>query len=76
MKVKSKGTGSLRLFPYENWSHCLCTKIVFPRNRIMDIENRPVVAKGEGGWGKLSYIEWINSKVSYCIAQGTIFNIL
>ena len=47
-----------------------------------DIENRLVVAKGEGvgrgiewefevGRCKLLYIRW-----SYCIAQGTIFNIL
>ena len=56
------------------------------RNRITDIENRPVVAKGEGVGGgmewevgvsrhKLLYIEWINNKV-YCIAQRSIFNIL
>ena len=52
----------------------------------MDIENRLVVAKGErGGEGmdwefgisrcKLLYVEWMNNK-SYCIAQGTIFNVL
>ena len=42
------------------------------RNRLADIENRLVVAKGEGGgkdWEfgisrcKLLYIEWINNKV-------------
>ena len=44
------------------------------RNRLTDIANRLVVAKGEGGWGrdglgvwvnrcKLLYIEWINNKV-------------
>ena len=55
------------------------------RNRLTDIENRLVVAKGGGGmeWEfgvsrcKLVYIEWINNnKRSYCVAQGTIFNIL
>ena len=55
------------------------------KNRLIDIENRLVVAKGEQGGGrmdwefgisrcKLLYIEWI--AISYCIAQGTIFNIL
>ena len=50
------------------------------------IENKLVVAKGQGGGGgmdwefgisrcKLLYIEWINNK-AYCIAQGTIFNTL
>ena len=50
-------------------------------------ENRLVVAVGKGrrerdavgGWScsrcKLFYTEWINNK-SYCMAQGTIFNIL
>ena len=48
-------------------------------------QNRLVVAKGEGGGGmdwelgisrcKLLYTGWINTR-SYCIAQGTIFNIL
>ena len=44
------------------------------RNRLTDIENRLVVAKGEGRWGgmdwefgvsicKLLYIEWVNNKV-------------
>ena len=56
------------------------------RNRLTEIENRLVVAKGEVGGGgmdwefgisrcKLLYIEWITT-YSYCIAQGTIFNIL
>ena len=56
------------------------------RNRLTEIENRFVVAKGEGGgegmdWEfgmsrcKLVYREWINNKV-LCRAQGTIFNIL
>ena len=51
-----------------------------------DIENRLVVAKGEGDGGrmegevrvsryKLLYIEWITTS-SYCIVQGTIFSIL
>ena len=51
------------------------------RNRITDVENKLVVAKGEGVGGgmeweagvsrrKLLYIEWINNR-SYCIAQGT-----
>ena len=51
-----------------------------------DIENRLVVAKGDGGGGgkdwefeisrcKLLFIEWINNKVYY-IAQEIIFNIL
>ena len=55
------------------------------RNGLTDIENRLVVAK-VGWWGgmewefgisrcKLVCIEWI-STTSYCIAQGTIFNIL
>ena len=49
-------------------------------------ENGLVVAKGERGGGgmewefgssrcNLLYTEWINN-MSYCIAQGTIFNIL
>ena len=56
------------------------------RKRLTDIENRFVVAKGEGGRGvidwefriskcKLLYIGWINNR-SYCVAQGTIFNTL
>ena len=47
------------------------------RNRLTDIENRPVVAKGEGAWGrgglgfgvsrcKLLYIGWINNRVLLC----------
>ena len=47
--------------------------------------HRPVVAKGEGSGGEtnwefgisrytLLYVQWITE--SYCIAQGTIFNIL
>ena len=52
---------------------------------IRDIENRLLVAKGEGERGmawecgisryKLVYIEQLNNKV-LCTAQGTIFNIL
>ena len=69
MKVKSKGTGSLRLFPYENWSHCLCTKIVFPRNRITDKEKKLVVAMGEGfGGGKSGRLELAD--VSFYIQNG------
>jgi len=55
------------------------------RNRITDLENTLVVAKVGGGRGmewelgisryKLVYIEWMNSKVLLCTAQGTIFNI-
>ena len=74
------------------WHHlCVESKIrhkwtyLQNRNRLTDIENRLVVAKGEGGGGgmdwefgvsrcKLVYMEWINNR-SYCIAQGTIFNI-
>ena len=40
------------------------------RNRLTDIENRPVVAEGEGmGWefgvnsGKLLHLEWISNEV-------------
>ena len=55
------------------------------QKQIIDIENEFAAAKREGVWGrdgwefeisrcKLSYIEWIIR--SYCIAQGTIFNIL
>ena len=51
-----------------------------------DIENRLVIANGEGGGGgkdwecgisrcKLFYTGWINNKL-YCIEQETIFNIL
>ena len=50
------------------------------------LDNRLVVAKGEKDGGginwkfeisrhKLLYIKWIKNK-SYCIAQGTTFNIL
>ena len=57
------------------------------RNRLIDIENRLVVAKvGWGGRGmdwkfgigrcKLLHLEWINNKVLMYIAQGTTFNIL
>ena len=53
------------------------------RNRLTDIENRLVVAKGERGgsgmdWefgvskGKLLHLKWIMK--SYCTAQGTIPN--
>ena len=57
---------------------------LWSRNRLTDIENRLVVAKGEGRGGKdwefgvskckLLNIGWIHKR-SYCIAQGTIFNI-
>ena len=61
-------------------------KWTYLQNRITDVENRLVVAKGEGFEGgmeweagvsrcKLLYIEGINTR-SYYIAQGTIFNIL
>ena len=55
-------------------------------NRITDMENRLVVAKGEGegvGWtGSLGlvdtnyYIENGEAMTSYCIAQGTLSNLL
>ena len=56
------------------------------KTRYIDIENRPVVAKGDGGGGgigwefgisryKLLYIGWINNKV-LCIAQGIVCNIV
>ena len=44
-------------------------ELVYKRERLTDIENRLVVAKGELVWEfgisrcKLSYIEWINNKV-------------
>ena len=54
------------------------------RNRLTDIEDRLVVAEGEGWRGmewefgvsrcKLVYKGWVNNKIP--IAQGTIFNIL
>ena len=48
----------------------------YETNRLTDIENRPVVAKGEEGGGgiekevwvskcKLLYIEWINNRVLF-----------
>ena len=40
------------------------------RNRLTDIENRLVVAEGDGEGGL-----WTNTG-SYCMAQGTIFNTL
>ena len=51
------------------------------RNRLTDLKNRLIVAKGwrEKDWEfrisryKLAYIKWINNK-SYCIAHRTIFN--
>ena len=59
-------------------------KLVF--FRLLDIENRLVIAKEEGSGErigslglasryKLLYIEWITTR-SYCIALGAIFNIL
>ena len=55
------------------------------RNGFTGIENRFVVAKGEGGGGmewelgvsrcKLLYIEWITTRSSH-IALGTLFDIL
>ena len=53
---------------YDTWTY------LRNRNRLTDIENRLVVAKGEGGGGgmqrefgisrcKLLYIEWLNNKV-------------
>ena len=53
---------------WHNWTY------LWNRNRLTDIENRPVVAKGEGGRGgmdwefgiskcKLLYIAWINNQV-------------
>ena len=56
------------------------------KNRLIDIENRLVVAKGGGGrggkeWefgisrGKLLYIGWIKNKI-ILYSTGTIFNIL
>ena len=53
---------------------CIRDSLSTNRNRLMDIENRLVVAKGEGAgrgmeWEvgisrcKLLYIEWINNKV-------------
>ena len=56
------------------------------KNRLTDMENRLVVAKGVwGGRGmnwergvsrcQLLHIKWINNR-SYCRAQGTTFNIL
>ena len=58
---------------YETDSQTQRTELWLPRGR-----------GGGGGmdwefgisWCKLLYIEWINNKVSYCITQGTIFNIL
>ena len=54
--------------------------------RLLDIENRLVIAKEERSGErieslglasryKLLYVEWITTR-SYCIALGTIFNIL
>ena len=54
--------------------------------RLIDIENRLVIAKEEGNRErigslglasryKLLYVEWITTR-TYCIALGTIFNIL
>ena len=53
------------------------------RNRLIDIENRPVVAKGEGGgrgmdWEfgvgrcKLLPLKWINNKVLVCSTVNSI----
>ena len=50
---------------WHKWTH------LQNKNRLTDIENRTVVAKGEGVWGRevgvsrceLLYIEWINNKV-------------
>ena len=57
------------------------------KQKLTEIENRLVVAKGGGGGGgkdwefgisrcKLLYIGWVNNKVLLYIAQGTILSIL
>ena len=48
------------------------------RNRLTNIENRLVVAKGEGWTGNLGlvYLEKINDKVLLRIAQGTVSSLL
>ena len=70
----------------ENWYH-LYVDSLQNRNRLTDIENRFVIAEGNGrvgeGWiGSLgladaNYYIWNGYKTgSYCTAQGTIFNVL
>ena len=74
-------------FPQKMWNLKYDTKeLIYKTNRFTDIENRCVVAKGEGDWRgmegefgvsrcKLVYIKWIIT-IFYCIAQGNVFNIL